>query len=67
VRDCRRASIAKRREENEGEVRGGEGKSVGGSTPFLTSLASLGPLRAALGPQQTTQLMSQSHIISPGT
>jgi len=60
-------SIAKRREENEGEVRGGEGKSVDGCTPFLTSLASLRPLRAALGPQQTAQLVSQSHIIGPGT
>jgi len=67
VRDCRWALIAKRREENEGEVHGGKGKSVGGSTPFLTSLASPGPLRAALGPQQMTQLASQSHIIGPGT
>jgi len=60
-------SIAKRREENEGEVRGGKEKSMGGSTPFLTSLASPGLLRATLGPRQMAQLTSQSHIIGPGT
>ena len=60
-------SIPKRREGNEREARGGERKSVGDSKLYVTGLASLEPLRAALGPQPSAQLESQSHIIGSGT
>jgi hypothetical protein len=46
-------------EGNEGEVRGDEGESVGGSTLFLTSSASSEPLRAAQRDSQATLAESQ--------
>ena len=67
VRDHRRALIPKRREGNEWEVRERDRKSVGDSKLYVTGLAGLEPLRAALGPRQTAQLASQSHVIGPDT